>query len=346
VASFISDVFFIRFDGAMDVARAVVEIAIFAYFIYVLLKLVRDTRAWQLSKGILLILVITAFSNLFELKSLSFVLNNTFSVMAIGVLIIFQPELRRGLEQIGRSSLKDFFATETGNTETIGTIDALVKACSELSKTYTGALIVVEKETKIGDIISTGIAINSSVTAELLINIFTPNTPLHDGAVVIRDNRIKAATCYLPLSENAEINKELGTRHRAAIGVTEGSDALAIVVSEETGMISLIQDGAIQRGLSPEALKAALWERMPEMAAQPKILPIFAPKPKAPKPKADRRAQKAERKASKADRAERKAPKPPKAQKAEAGPKPAPEPEPEPGAEAEADRKAGKKRDN
>jgi diadenylate cyclase len=280
---FAKDAFYVRFDGPLEMVKAVAEIVIFTYFIYVILKLVRDTRAWQLSKGILLILAITVFSNLLSLKSLSFVLNNTFSVLAIGVLILFQPELRRGLEQIGRSTIKDLFSSDSESVEARGVLEELARACAELSKTSTGALIVIEKQTKVGDIISTGIAINSDVTAELLINIFTPNTPLHDGAVVIRDNRIKAATCYLPLSENAEIDKELGTRHRAAIGVTEVSDALAIVVSEETGLISFIQNGKIRRGLSSDALKDALAEQMPEMAAQPKILPIIGQKAKAGK---------------------------------------------------------------
>ena len=254
----IENIFFIRFDTPLDVVKAAAEILIFTYLIRKLLNIIKETRAWQLMKGILLIVVVTALSNILEFKTLSWVLNNTFSVMAIGIFMIFQPEMRRGLEQIGRSSIKGFFSTDSETDNTNMMINEVAKACAELAKTKTGALIVIEKETKVGDIINTGINLEAIVTAELLINIFTPNTPLHDGAIIIRGHIIKAATCYLPLTENRDISKELGTRHRAAIGVTEVSDAIAVVVSEETGKISFVLNGEIFRALTPEKLRQML----------------------------------------------------------------------------------------
>ena len=261
----INDILYIRLDGPLDVARAVAEVIILSFFVYVVLNLVRETRAWQLTKGIALLLAITAISNIIGFKTISFVLNNTFSIMAIGVLIIFQPELRRGLEQMGRATLiKSMFGREATLEDTKNMIDNLTSACFDMSKTLTGALIVVERETKLGEIIDTGIDVNASVTSELLINIFWKNTPLHDGAIVIRDNRVKAATCYLPLTENTDIDKELGTRHRAAVGVTEVSDAIALIVSEETGTVSFIKSGQIARGLTPSELKSMLNRNLTE----------------------------------------------------------------------------------
>ncbi|MDR3121460.1 MAG: diadenylate cyclase CdaA [Clostridiales bacterium] len=263
----LNNVFYIRLNSPLDVIKAVAEILIITYFVYVIFNLVRETRAWQLLKGIFLIVFITALSNILELRTLSFLLNNTFSVLAIGTVVIFQPELRRGLEKIGRSTLKGLFVGDTDNERVFGMVSAITRACIDLSRTYTGALIVIERETKVGDIITTGIPLAADVSAELIINIFTKNTPLHDGAVVIRDCRIEAATCYLPLTENAEVDKDLGTRHRAAIGVTEISDALVVVVSEETGLVSFIQNGVILRGLTPDALRELLSENLTAAAA-------------------------------------------------------------------------------
>jgi diadenylate cyclase len=207
---------------------------------------------------VLLIIFVTALSNLLRLNTLSFILNSTFSVLTIGAVIIFQPELRRGLEQIGRSTLKAIFTPETGQSRTTDMINDVAKSCKEMSKALTGALIVIERQTKVGDIIDTGIALDAVVSAELLVNIFEKNTPLHDGAVVIRDDRVVAATCYLPLTADGELNKELGTRHRAAIGMTEVSDAVVVVVSEETGAISIVHDNEIERGLGESALRRKL----------------------------------------------------------------------------------------
>ena len=276
ILSRINDIFYIRLDGPADIARSVAEVIIFSYFVFVLLNLVRETRAWQLTKGIGLLLAITAISNVIGFKTISFVLNNTFNIMAIGVLIIFQPELRRGLEQMGRGTLiKSMFVRDAALEDTHVMIDNLIVACYEMSITLTGALIVIERETKLGEIIETGIELNASVTTELLINIFWKNTPLHDGAAVIRDNRVKAATCYLPLTESTEIDKELGTRHRAAIGMTEVSDAIALIVSEETGNVSFIIGGQIRRGLSSSELKRLLNEHLTEPPSTARRVPAL-----------------------------------------------------------------------
>ena len=280
VYDFIGNIFYIRFDAPLDVVKAFIEVVLFAYLIYRVIDLVRETRAWQLLKGIIFLLVITVLSNILQLKTLAFILNNTFSVMAIGILVIFQPELRRGLEQIGRSSLKDLFGGDMASIQTAYAIKAMVKAAFELSKTYTGALIVIEKETKVGDIIDTGITINADVTAELLMNIFAPNTPLHDGAVIVRDNKLIAATCYLPLTNSQDISKELGTRHRAAIGVTEVSDSLGIVISEETGKISVAQNGELTTNLTADGLRRILETNMYNTGSNAKGISFFRGKGK------------------------------------------------------------------
>ena len=251
---------YIGFKDPLSILRAVIDIGIVSYVIYKLIILVKETRAWQLIKGILFILAATELSKLLGLKTINFILQNTLSVLAIGAIVLFQPELRRGLEQIGRSRFKDIFNLDETNTriQTTALIEEIVKACTELSKTYTGALMVIEKDTKVGEIINTGIQLDSSVSAELIMNIFTPNTPLHDGAVIIRDNRIKAAACFLPLTDNPNLSKELGTRHRAALGITEVSDSVAIIVSEESGKISFALNGGLTRNLTSDTLRKAL----------------------------------------------------------------------------------------
>ena len=260
---------YIRLDNILDVVKAIVEILCITYFVFVLLNLVRETRAWQLLRGVLMIVMVMAIANIADLRTLAFILNNSFGVLAIGMVIIFQPELRRGLEQIGRSALQVFFNTDAVSSAN-DMVDAIVLACSEMSKTFTGALIVIERQTNISEIIETGILLSADVSPELLINIFTKNTPLHDGAVVIRDLKIEAATCYLPLSEDANLDKELGTRHRAAIGMTEQTDAIVLVVSEETGRISYVVNGIIRRGFSEDSLRALLNEGLEEFSVSAK----------------------------------------------------------------------------
>lgn len=265
----LNNLFYIRLDNVLDVLKAAVEILVLTYIIYAVLNLVRQTRAWQLLKGVLWIVILTVVANIIDLRTLAYILNNTFGVLAIATVVVFQPELRRGLEQIGRNALKVFSYSDNSRSA-IKMVDSIVRACMEMSATLTGALIVIERQTKLGEIIDTGILLSADVSAELLINIFTKNTPLHDGAVVVRDMRVEAATCYLPLTENADIDKELGTRHRAAIGMTEVSDAMVIVVSEESGQISYIENGVISRDLGDDSLRGLLVDGLRDDSAPAK----------------------------------------------------------------------------
>ncbi len=273
---------YIGIKDPLSILRAVIDVGIVSYVIYKLIILVKETRAWQLIKGILFILAATELSKLLGLKTINFILQNTLSVLAIGAIVLFQPELRRGLEQIGRSRFKDIFNLDETNIriQTTALIEEIVKACTEMSKTYTGALMVIEKDTKVGEIINTGIQLDSSVSAELIMNIFTPNTPLHDGAAIIRDNRIKAAACFLPLTDNPNLSKELGTRHRAALGITEVSDSIAIVVSEESGKISFALNGGLTRNLTSDTLRKALNKNLLEKNTPNKKLTLWRAKAK------------------------------------------------------------------
>lgn len=265
-------------NDPLYVIRAVIDIGIVAWVVYKLIVLVRETRAWQLIKGILLILLATELGRLLELKTITYILQNMLQFLAIGGIVLFQPELRRALEKIGRNRFKDLLNfDEMGNitVKTTAVIEEIVKACAEMSARYIGALIVIERETKIGEIINTGTQLDSNVSSELLINIFVPDTPLHDGAVVIRDNKIKAAACFLPLTENPNLSKELGTRHRAALGITEVSDAITVVVSEESGKISFALNGGLTRNLTTDMLRKALNKNLINSESSPKKLRIW-----------------------------------------------------------------------
>lgn len=236
----------------------IIDIMIVAYVIYKVLFLIRETRAEQLIKGIIILLIVQKLSEISKLYVLNFLLKNTMTIGVLALLIVFQPELRRALEYIGRSkligsSLADIFEEENNKA-----MEEIVTAVSKLSRDRIGALIVLERETGINDIVETGVAIDSKISTSLLINIFIPNTPLHDGAVVIRKNRIMAAGCILPLSENHTISKELGTRHRAALGIAEQSDSIVIIVSEETGTISVSMEGKLTRYIDTNTLKGII----------------------------------------------------------------------------------------
>jgi len=234
------------------------DIAIVAYVSYKAITLIRGTRAVQLLKGLAVLLVSTKVSEWLGLYTINWILKNTMTVGVIALLVVFQPELRRGLEQLGRGR---FFTTTLlglGDKELNRLLDHITEAAEELSKNRIGALIVMEKQTGLNEYIETGVKINGNVSVELLLNIFVPNTPLHDGAVIIRNDKIIAAGCYLPLTENPNLSKELGTRHRAALGVTEESDAVAIIVSEETGVISVAKEGKLTRYLDVKTLKNML----------------------------------------------------------------------------------------
>lgn len=240
--------------------RDIIDILIVAYAIYKGIKLLRETRAAQLVKGILLLVVALQLSSFLNLYMVNYILANTMQVGLIAILVVFQPELRRALEKMGRSKFGKIISFDDADIEekNNNTITQLCQAIGNLSENRVGALIILERDTRIGDIIRTGVNLNSDVSAELLINIFVPNTPLHDGAVIIRDHRIVAAACFLPLTQNSELNIELGTRHRAAIGITETSDCISLVVSEETGKISLALDGTLTRNLTVDSLQRAL----------------------------------------------------------------------------------------
>ena len=257
INSLLSDFFNIIFRITIN---DVVDILIVAYIFYKMFMFIKDTRAAQVLKGILFLLVATELSNIFNLHTLYWLLVNTLQFGVIAALIIFQPELRAGLEHIGRTQFNFFGKSGINISEEAlnKNIDEIVEALYSLSRQKIGALIIMERETKIGDIINTGTIIDGEVSRQLLINIFIPNTPLHDGAVVIRDNQIKAAACFLPLTQSKDLSKELGTRHRAAIGVSEVSDCISLIVSEETGDVSIAKSGKIYRGVSKERMSNIL----------------------------------------------------------------------------------------
>ncbi len=251
---------FLGLTGPLDIIRMLIEISVVSYVVFKVIQLVRETRAIQLVKGLLFILVFSKLSQMMGLKTIAFLLQGALQIFGFGLIVLFQPELRRALEKLGSSGFKDFMIRKDSEERLriIATIESIVQACAAFSKDYIGALIIIERETKIGDIINTGTQINALVSSELLGNIFTPKTPLHDGAVIISNNTIKAAACYLPLTQNAGLSRELGTRHRAALGITEVSDAIAVVVSEESGKISYAHNGGLTRRLTPDMLRKAL----------------------------------------------------------------------------------------
>ncbi len=245
--------------------RDIIDIAMFAYIIYKGITLVRETRAVQLVKGILLIAVSFLLATQLQLRTMSFLLENVFQFGVFALLVVFQPELRRVLEKVGRSKLSALpvfsgtaDALEESQRWSIA-IDAIVDATERLSAEQVGAIMVLEKETMLGDYIDKATIIDSLPSKEMLCNLFFPNSPLHDGAVIMRSGRILAAGCFLPSSDKIE-NKELGSRHRAAVGMSENSDAVIIVVSEETGIISVAINGTLQRNYTRENLKKLLTE--------------------------------------------------------------------------------------
>lgn len=251
---------FLDLSGPLDIIRVLVEISLVSYIVYKVIQMVRETRAIQLVKGILFILILSRVSEILGLKTVAFLLQGAIQLFGFGMIVLFQPELRRALEKLGSSGLQDILVKKDDEErlKTIAAIEAIVKACASCAENYIGALIVIERDTKIGDIVNTGTRMDAALSAELLVNIFTPKTPLHDGAVIIRNNIITAAACYLPLTQNAGLSRDLGTRHRAALGITEVSDAIAIVVSEESGKISYAHNGGLTRNLTPDILRKAL----------------------------------------------------------------------------------------
>lgn len=241
------------------------EIVIIAYAFYHIILWIKDTRAWMLLKGMLLLGLIFLAAVILEMNVVLWVFRNAMVVGIMALLVIFQPELRGALEQLGRKNILTnlaSFDSQKGKNEryTEKSIQAIVKATYDMAKVKTGALIVVEKEIQCREYERTGIPIDAEISSQLIVNIFEHNTPLHDGAVLVRDNRIVAATCYLPLSNNLQVSKELGTRHRAGLGISEVSDSLTVIVSEETGFVSLAYDGKLYRKIDADTLQLRLSE--------------------------------------------------------------------------------------
>lgn len=250
----------------------ILDLIIVIYLAYKLIKASRKTKLWQLLKGIALYIIITAISQILHLTILNYILTSVLSYGVIALIVIFQPELRRALEQLGTNKLTKFFGIEKDReTRTKEDVYKIVIAAEELSRTKTGALIVVEKDIKLQDIIDTGIAVNSDVSPQLLVNIFVPNTPLHDGAVVISENRIKAAACILPLASDADISKALGTRHRAGLGMSKEADCVVVIVSEESGKISVAKEGKLLIDVEEDTLRQILLDKF-EVKANGKII--------------------------------------------------------------------------
>ncbi|MBE5826353.1 MAG: TIGR00159 family protein [Butyrivibrio sp.] len=240
----------------------VLEIFIIAFLVYHILVWARNTRLWSLLKGVIVILAFILFCALFNMTTILWIVGRVFSIAVIGIVVILQPELRKALEELGRKNFISNFLS-FGDDKTMGrfsdkTLEEITKACIEMGKVRTGALIVIEQNHPLTEYERTGIDVDAIVTSQLLINIFEHNTPLHDGAVIIRGDRVVSATCYLPLSDNMGIGKELGTRHRAGIGVSEVTDSMTIIVSEETGKISVAYGGELERALDSDRLRERL----------------------------------------------------------------------------------------
>ena len=239
-----------------------VEILLIALLLYYMMKWMHRTRAWSLMRGLFVILLFLILANLFHMDTILWMASNIIQFAVIALIVVFAPELRRALETLGSKSILGnifYFGTpEKEQTLAWNAINEIVKGCSQMGKARTGALIVIERKESLARIDETGIKVDAEITSQLLINIFEKNTPLHDGAVTIRNNRVSSATCYLPLTQSRFISKELGTRHRAGLGMSEESDALVIVVSEETGRIAVAADGQLERNLTDEALKQLL----------------------------------------------------------------------------------------
>jgi len=238
-----------------------IEILIISFLFYHVLNWIQSTRAWNLFKGIMVILIFVLLAAIFQMSTILWIAENTLSVGLIAIVIIFQPELRKALENLGgRNILGGLFEFNKAEKEKFSnhTIDELVKAVFAMGKVKTGALIVIEDEIVLDEYIRTGIDVDAILSSQLLINIFEKNTPLHDGAIIVRGDRVVSATCYLPLSDSLRLSKELGTRHRAAVGISEVSDSLTIIVSEETGRVSVAYRGEIFRDMDADALRAKL----------------------------------------------------------------------------------------
>lgn len=245
----------------------VLEILIIALLVYYVLVWMKATRAWTLLKGLIVIAVFLVLASVFKMTTILWIAQNVLGFAVTALVVILQPELRKALEELGKKNIiGSVISFDSGKKEedtySEKTINEIVKACVEMGKVRTGALIVIEKQVSLSDYERTGIDVDGLVTNQLLINIFEHNTPLHDGAVIVRGNRITSATCYLPLSDNLALSKDLGTRHRAGVGISEVTDSVTVIVSEETGKISVAYEGNLKRGLDGEALRSYLMKTL------------------------------------------------------------------------------------
>ena len=241
----------------------VVEVFIIAFLLYHIMLWIKNTRAWALLKGLLVIGAFVLIAVFFKMNTILWIVTNLFSIAAIAIVVVLQPELRKALEELGRKNLFSSILTFDSSKADGGrlsdrTINEIVKASVEMGKVKTGALIVMQSDQPLNEYERTGMDVDGIVSSQLLINIFEHNTPLHDGAVIVRENRVTAATCYLPLSDNMALSKDLGTRHRAGVGISEATDSMTVIVSEETGKISVAFLGELSRGLDAEKLREKL----------------------------------------------------------------------------------------
>lgn len=254
--------FFLQISKYLRIIRIndIVDIFLVGIILYYLIKLVRETKAMQLLKGLFIFGILFMFSSALKLTAMNYILGTTLQFGVFALIVIFQPELRNILERMGRIKVGNFIDLNgnTPNDIIIESVSAVAEAAAHMSASRTGALMVFERETRLGEYISTGTMLDAKISSRLLENIFVPNTPLHDGAIIMREDRIITAGCLLPLTANNNLSKDLGTRHRAAIGLSEVSDAVVIVVSEETGKISIALNGSLTRNLTEESLKKAL----------------------------------------------------------------------------------------
>lgn len=261
VATFLGE--YLGINSVWDIFRIIFDVLIISYVFYLLLILLRDSRAFQLIKSVILILFVAFLAELLQLSTLSFVLKLVIEVLPVMLIVLFHPELRRILEGLGQTSFMEMFKSGTQKTADLSfMVSEIVKATYAMAEEKTGALIIFERKTNLSEVIRTGTIVDSAVTAQFLRQLFIKNTPLHDGAVIIKKNRIAAAACYLPLSANLQLNKDLGTRHRAGIGISENTDCISIIVSEETGYVSVAENGQLKRNIKEDALRSFLLEAL------------------------------------------------------------------------------------
>ena len=265
------DSFFSAFNQFRTISFIdILDILIVAYIIYRVMKLLKDTSAERLIKGIIILVGIMLLASMLHLTMISWLLQQALNVGLFAIVVVFQPELRRLLEQIGKGNFSRLIVPADAPDEVESMITATVSACADMSRTKTGALIVFERRERLGEIISTGTAVDAAPSAELIKNIFFKNSPLHDGAMIVRAGRVCAAGCVLPLSGNQSLSRDLGTRHRAAVGMSESADSVLVVVSEETGAISVAIGGMLKRHLSPDMLRKLLENELLDSEKQEK----------------------------------------------------------------------------